>query len=449
MASCVSKISKRGRGILNGGCPESCKSKLSEGFLLVLRNQRAPTARSSSSTKIAHTRPTTPSRIRPLSRFYCSLGHGGSLPSLATSRNNSSSHLRSSAFSTRIHPWYGGSNTAEIDLEPFTRTVPKSRRKKQKASEDEQEQGQFFPVSAIHISPTINIGRLYTQTSTLFSDHMHKQSFGKNSIIVQLSDTTFIAVFSFGSVVGVNLHPHTMHTYVREIKKFSTDPVLSGLERKENFGVVIVPEPHEFGEETQTSDGGNGEITNERTSPVVTGHYCVVHELDMNNVAVISNIMAQTVALDTYADVVDDLLAKFERINSSVAKSGEFKKSDKNYLFKTVAQNNSIFIDMISKVRIKDRSDTAWNLVKYEKIHYGMKEEFEIDDRFDHIEFKLNLIQQNAKFFLEVLQSQNSNSLEWIIVWLIGIECVIMCVDMSGLGPSVFGKLTELLAVAP
>lgn len=80
----------------------------------------------------------------------------------------------------------------------------------------------------------------------------------------------------------------------------------------------------------------------------------------------------------------------------------------------------------------------AWKFVKYEKIHYGMKEEFEIDSRFEQIEFKLNLIQQNAKFFLEVLQSQKSNSLEWIIVVLIGLECVIMCIDMSGMGQTLF-----------
>jgi uncharacterized Rmd1/YagE family protein len=65
----------------------------------------------------------------------------------------------------------------------------------------------------------------------------------------------------------------------------------------------------------------------------------------------------------------------------------------------------------------------------------------EIDDRFDQIEYKLNLIQQNAKFFLEVMQSQKSNSLEWIIVLLIGVECVIMCIDMSGMGEPFFKSL--------
>ena len=70
-----------------------------------------------------------------------------------------------------------------------------------------------------------------------------------------------------------------------------------------------------------------------------------------------------------------------------------------------------------------------------------MREEFDIDQRFEHIEFKLNLIQQNAKFFLEVLAHQKSNSLEWIIIVLIMFECVLMCMEMSGVGEVFFAYL--------
>jgi uncharacterized Rmd1/YagE family protein len=57
-----------------------------------------------------------------------------------------------------------------------------------------------------------------------------------------------------------------------------------------------------------------------------------------------------------------------------------------------------------------------------------------IHSRFDHIEFKLDLIQNNAKFFLEVLENKKTNTLEWIIIVLISFECMLMMLDMSGLG---------------
>jgi uncharacterized Rmd1/YagE family protein len=53
----------------------------------------------------------------------------------------------------------------------------------------------------------------------------------------------------------------------------------------------------------------------------------------------------------------------------------------------------------------------------------------------------LNLIQQNAKFFLEVLSEQKSNTLEWIIIVLILFECILMCAEMSGAGEVVFASM--------
>jgi uncharacterized Rmd1/YagE family protein len=174
---------------------------------------------------------------------------------------------------------------------------------------------------------------------------------------------------------------------------------------------------------------------------VVNGDLCVVPALDMDCVAVIANIMAQTVALDAYSRTVENLLQSFANINTKVTQSGSFTELEKNTLFRTVAQNNSIVIDLISKLGIKDRSDTAWNLSQYEQVHSGLKEEFEIDNRFDLIEFKLNLIQQNAKFFLEVLHHQKANTLEWIIVVLIAFECSLMMLDMTGYGSVLFEAL--------
>ena len=42
-----------------------------------------------------------------------------------------------------------------------------------------------------------------------------------------------------------------------------------------------------------------------------------------------------------------------------------------------------------------------------------------------------NLIQQNSKFFLEVLATDKSNTLEWIIIALISIEIVVMGVEIA------------------
>jgi uncharacterized Rmd1/YagE family protein len=283
-----------------------------------------------------------------------------------------------------------------------------------------------YPVHAIQVAQSIDIPKVI---STVFATKAARKMMERLSVVVQLprdeqnDSIRFIAVFRFGPVVFFNVSPRDISTFVERIKKCSSDPALSGTERKENFCVHVQPEM----------------LLEEQN--VVTGEYCIVQELNMKSVDVISNVMAQSVALDSYNDTVDELLGNFELINHKVTGTGDLNAVDKDKMFRAVARNNSIFIEMVSKVGIKDRVDTAWNLSQYEDIHDGMKEEFDIDMRFEHIEFKLNLIQQNAKFFLDVLSQQKSNTLEWIIIVLIMFECVLSCAEMSGAGEHFFALM--------
>jgi len=304
----------------------------------------------------------------------------------------------------------------------------------------------LFPVKAIHASQTIDLVNVYSKVfganNTIATSAKH--NFGKNSLIVQLNPTTaayhtnnndsgkinsahrFVAIYRFGSIVFFNLSPRDIRKLKEAIKKYGTGAISAGFERDEHFEVAVEPN-----------------LKWGLDSHVVNGDYCVVPTLDMNSTAVISNIMAQSVALDSYSDIVDELLADFANVNSSVTRTGNFTHMEKEKLFRIVSQNNSVFIDMVSKIGVKDRSDTAWNLSQYEQVHEGLRDEFEIESRFDHIEFKLDLIQQNAKFFLEVLHSQKSNSLEWCILILILFECVLMIMEMSGFGEIFFGGISQ------
>ena len=284
------------------------------------------------------------------------------------------------------------------------------------------------------------------------------------------SHDRYVAVYRFGSIIFINMDDDRrsqVAELVRQVQQHARQPALYGFERTETFSVHVVTAAapsttavaaHEhqpaINDNVDVGDDANShhrdhELPNNNnnkdndtaTESVVTADYCIVPELDVKGVAVISNILAQSVALENYDAMMDTLLHNFERINQTVTQNGHFPVSDAraiDALFKTVSQNNCIYLDMVSKIRIKDRAETAWDFVKYESIHYGLKEEFEIDERFDSIEFKLNLIQQNSEFYLQVLQEENSSTVELIIITLICLEGLLMIVEMSGLGEAFF-----------
>ena len=200
--------------------------------------------------------------------------------------------------------------------------------------------------------------------------------FGRTNIIIQLSPPSidcppslshsvprYVAIYRFGSVVFFNFTTKEASLLLKQIKKHSVDPISVGFERREHFEVALQPE----------LEAVTGNITADRA---------MVRELDMYTVGIVSNIMGKTVALDWHNDTVDELLANFSTVNSSVERTGGFTSMERHTLFQVVARNNSLFIEMVGKLGIKDRSDTAWHLSQYEGLHEEMRKEFDLDQRF-------------------------------------------------------------------
>ena len=249
--------------------------------------------------------------------------------------------------------------------------------------------GSISIVQAFYVAKTIDLAPLIISD---FSKNAIRRKYNKDTLVLQLTPNSaetestihpsYVAVYRFGSVIFFNVSPRVRADMMEAIKRHATEAIASGFEQKDTFGVCVMP---------------NASTTR------VTPEHCIVQKLNMNAVAVISEVMAQSVALDSYNDIVDSLLENFAAINSNISRT-EKMNLDKKMLFSKIAQNNRIFIDLISKLRIKGRSDLAWEQGEYEIIHSGMTEEFDIDDRFELIQFKLDLIQQNSKLFLEVIQ---------------------------------------------
>lgn len=302
----------------------------------------------------------------------------------------------------------------------------------------ESEPSPITVVDAYYAAKEIDLAPLIIST---FAKDSLRQKYSKDSLVVQLSPTpgananannnnnnqkvlpSFVAVYRFGSIIFLNVGPREKAKLLESVKRHAIEPIGTGFEQRDSFAVCVTPE-----------------ISRTR----VTSEHAIVHELNLSAVAVISEVMAQSVALDSYNDIVDSLLENFAIVNSKISTTNQMDM-DKKMIFSKIAQNNRIFIDLISKLRIKGRSQIAWDEGEYELIHSGMTTEFDIDDRFELIQFKLDLIQQNSKLFLEVIHHQKSASVEWIIVGLIGVECVLMCLDMSGQGTVMFEYAKNLV----
>lgn len=223
----------------------------------------------------------------------------------------------------------------------------------------------------------------------------------------------YLVVFKYGSVVFFNCD---MEGLGRE----SLDTVLGfaegGLTLKphtEDFRLVIDPELPEWSEMAKDE--------------------MKLRQFDVRNVGVIASVLGQSVALDFYAAELDHMLREFNALNEEMAKDGSLTITPKK-LFQLVAQNNITMTDIMTRLGLLERSDTAWKFAQYGDVWENLRAEFELADRFERLATKMELMQNNVKYFLEILQNRKSDTLEWIIIVLISGEICVSLYDICTRG---------------
>ncbi|EFN56401.1 hypothetical protein CHLNCDRAFT_144977 [Chlorella variabilis] len=224
----------------------------------------------------------------------------------------------------------------------------------------------------------------------------------------------YMVAFNYGSVVFFAAGPKLRAQYLAIAREVAADPVSSDRPYVEEYCLTLSP-----------------------LLPVWSScspDNIKLQMLDLKNIQVISQVLAQSVAMDFYSSHVERTLETFCNMNLEMQETQNIGKINKQVLLQLVAENNIVMTDIINKLGVHERFDIAWKHVNYGKIWEFLRSELEMDGRFKTLESKLNLIQDNLKYFLEILQNRKSDTLEWIIIILIGAEICLSLYDLFSKG---------------
>jgi len=240
-----------------------------------------------------------------------------------------------------------------------------------------------------------------------------RKEFQRKAVTIYVNENLnqYISIFNYGSVVLFNI-PEEDHTHhLRQIKSLTVFPIAEVLQHDEDYKLIV--------------------NENLQTPSVFHLENLHIKSLDSNNITIVSIIMAQTVALDYYAANVDQMIDKFIQINHAIQETGNFTGLKEKELYKLVASNNTIFTNVLSKLGFFEGTDVAWENAEYDNTWEELRKEFELDARYKDLSLKINIINEDARFFLAVLHHRKSTVLEWMIVVLIAGE---MAIGLAGLG---------------
>jgi required for meiotic nuclear division protein 1 len=158
--------------------------------------------------------------------------------------------------------------------------------------------------------------------------------------------------------------------------------------------------------------------------------YNEVH-ISKSNPTVIRIIMlnvAQSVALDYFSKLADDLMLETTTYTHQLEKYGKINISTKRlkmFIGKVLNIKNRI----ADSFYILDSPEEAWEDEYLSKIDVGLRKTFDVKIRFLEIDYQLKIIRDNLDLFKDLAQHQKSNMLEWVIILLILVEVVNLFVE--------------------
>lgn len=161
--------------------------------------------------------------------------------------------------------------------------------------------------------------------------------------------------------------------------------------------------------------------TDPSVSVVLNYNSITVSEITDDTIRIVMLNIGQSVALDHYEDLTLAIFKDSHEITDELEKTGSFKYS-KRELLKFIGRTINIKNSIIDNLYIFDAPEEVWENEHLERIDKGLKKTFDLKMRYQDIDYKLKIVQDNLRLFTDLLQNRESTRLEWIVIILILIE---------------------------
>lgn len=147
----------------------------------------------------------------------------------------------------------------------------------------------------------------------------------------------------------------------------------------------------------------------------------VVDRLEPKVFRIVMFNIAQSVALDHYHEVTENLLTEIRGFSKHLEATGKLSISRRNML-KFIGKALNTQNDIAENIYIFDAPELVWDDEYLDNLHKGLMKHFDLRVRFSEIEYTLRIIEDNLRVFREISHQRESNTLEWIIIILILVE---------------------------
>lgn len=224
-------------------------------------------------------------------------------------------------------------------------------------------------------------------------------------LIVELLSEQYAVITRFGAVSFWNVNERLSHEFLKEIEPY--------VEKSELL--------HHHVDTLKIFIGGEEERA--------TFEELFIKSIDVEKIKIISYVSAQSVALDRYEEEINERLHELGRVVANLKTSGK-AKFDQADILKQVGNVLSVKQRTVSSLSLFDKPDETWEREEIERLYDKLRSEYELRDRFDVLNEKIDFLSENNTILLNYLSSQKSNFLEVVVIILIVVEIILFVVEL-------------------
>jgi len=252
----------------------------------------------------------------------------------------------------------------------------------------------MYKVVAYQVANTIQIkaSKQQLQWQLLFQD--------SDELYYKSSENKFIYIFHYGMVSFFNMNASEIASVLEEIKPFCNTYISEKL--SEDIQIEV-----------------------RENSLKVEYNNVILPELNDEMIRLVMLNTSQSVALDRYADITEELLIETHEHTKYLENKGKLDISG-NKLKRFIGRVLNIKNKISENLYIFDSPDSTWENEQLNKLNQELKISFDLKDRYRLIHERIEIIKENLELFKDIMDHKESSRLEWIIIILIVIEVVDM-----------------------
>src|SRR3989344_5399892 len=152
-------------------------------------------------------------------------------------------------------------------------------------------------------------------------------------------------------------------------------------------------------------------------------------DLSVDKIKIISFVLAQSAALDRYEDDIEANLVNLEGFMESLKNKGKVMLKERD-LLRQIGSTFSVKQTTVAHLSLFDKPDEVWESPELETLYHRLHLEFELQDRFDVLDEKIDFLSENTKMLMDFVIEKRGNFLELIIIILIVVEIALFVVDI-------------------